>query len=873
MYYLSNRYYDVLASKGVIHSFCNMQDDKKTQFVNKERGFGNMIISYINENNEQIEFVPSEVVDAFCEKLEIIAKRDVSYSFQASGERISVKTDYFISNKNLYHNIRIENISDSPLAFNNVGIELSCNSDFGWGKEASDQVIGHHFIGNHGSHSTFHRCDGKGPHLVMMPYDGTMISLIDNKMTDSLKEEKKLYQIIYVYPKDTCIKMLPGQALNFNFVYTWADDYDEIRSVFVEQNLFDIEVVPGFTVPRYHKILLSIRGKHDITMLPEYPDRTSSHEVSKNGDRRIYEFRFECLGRNRINISYQNDHNTFVEFFVTEPVRELIGKRGAFIAAKQHRDSNLWYDGLFAEWNNKTGLMLGPDCYDDIKGWRIYEVTCDDPGLSKPAFLSGKLREYPVQKEVDALEYYVEHFVWGGLQRTVEEEFPYGIYGIPDWHTNRASTEEGAKGRLHIWRIYDYPHIALLYYNLYRIAKDYQCITTKLSYQTYLERAYQTALAMFLYPYEIEGWSAYETGLYNECVIPDIIAALKEENALSQARRLTFHWERKIKSFILEHANIFGSEYPFDTTGFESTYYIAKAALTDADVLQKDDKWNPSLSYREASAFMEKQADCNIACRGFFEPAFYCYGSDYRGNNTHYLLSYMSQMGGSTLLDYALYYADEPFSVLRLAYGSLLSAWAMINSGDEESNYGYWFPGKQHDGAACGGFEPLDHGVTWLGQTHQGGAWYYSCETDLGFCGALRGNAIVLAEDPIFGTILYGGELTEEEAYYLKPDDGVGRRFHYIGAKSRIHLEINKGHFSDSDPITVSKDLSSICLHINETGLAPGNLEIKLLFEKLGNYELLTGEKVVMRIEENREVKCSILISGGVEMIIIRRAS
>ena len=40
-----------------------------------------------------------------------------------------------------------------------------------------------------------------------------------------------------------------------------------------------------------------------------------------------------------------------------------------------------------------SGKMLGPDDYDRIKGWRIYEVTCDDPGLSTPAYLAAKSAE------------------------------------------------------------------------------------------------------------------------------------------------------------------------------------------------------------------------------------------------------------------------------------------------------------------------------------------------------------------------------------------------------------------------------------------------------------------------------------------------
>ena len=65
--------------------------------------------------------------------------------------------------------------------------------------------------------------------------------------------------------------------------------------------------------------------------------------------------------------------------------------------------------------------------------------------------------------------------------------------------------------------------------------------------------------------------------------------------------------------------------------------------------------------------------------------------------NTVLQASYMTQMGGDSLLDYACYYAREPFGMLRLAYGSLLGSWALLNCGDEESGYGYWFPGKEKD--------------------------------------------------------------------------------------------------------------------------------------------------------------------------------
>ena len=107
-------------------------------------------------------------------------------------------------------------------------------------------------------------------------------------------------------------------------------------------------------------------------------------------------------------------------------------------------------------------------------------MTCDDPGLSKPAFLSSVQTVAPVQAQIDALDDYIEHFVWGGLQQTTEEPFPYGIYGIPDWHVLRNSEDMGNGGRTHLWRPYDYSHIALTYYNMYEVAAYAEGVTTRL---------------------------------------------------------------------------------------------------------------------------------------------------------------------------------------------------------------------------------------------------------------------------------------------------------------------------------------------------------------------------------------------------------
>lgn len=57
-----------------------------------------------------------------------------------------------------------------------------------------------------------------------------------------------------------------------------------------------------------------------------------------------------------------------------------------------------------------------------------------------------------------------------------------------------------------------------MYFAMYRVAKNHPQITTVLPAKDYLLRAFGTARAMFTVPMEIERWSAYDTGFYNELV-------------------------------------------------------------------------------------------------------------------------------------------------------------------------------------------------------------------------------------------------------------------------------------------------------------------------------------------------------------------
>jgi hypothetical protein len=278
----------------------------------------------------------------------------------------------------------------------------------------------------------------------------------------------------------------------------------------------------------------------------------------------------------------------------------------------------------------------------------------------------------------------------------------------------------------------------------------------------------------------------------------------------------------------------------------------------------------------EAKEFMERQIAYNIFCRGWLECAYYHYGSDYRGESGRYTLTYMSQMGGWSILDYGLYYAEDPFPYLRLGYASYLSSWALMNTGTPESNYGYWYPGRDNDGGAGGGFEPAAFAWNWLGQRHPRGSWPHSCEIDLGYNGALRTSAAIFTDDPIFGMTELGGTVLDlKTTWGIIPGDGLRQRFHIITPERRIHLLLDRDGFHKSSTIAIDKTFTNITFilenrwpHDHETRMVISGIPKGIYCVSADETELVMLD---MREEQSATIKIPVKAEHTFRKIEIKR--
>jgi hypothetical protein len=768
---------------------------------------------------------------------------------------VDVTETYVLTSDGVSWRLTVRNRLAEPLQLGDIALPLPFNTNFKREKDAAvtytKYVIRHALISGDNSHLYWMRPDGEGPALVMTPDRQTHLEYYDDHGEDDRGDFAvyihALAQARYVEPRGTwnqpvSDKILaatgqPGDTVTYGFTFHIAGDYQAIRDRFVTEGLLDIDTVPGMVIPTDLSGEVSIRSANGIEKIDaEYPEETTIETLKSPVDgRQLYRIRFTHLGENNITVKWDGGRETQLEYFVTEPLRTLVQKRAAFIVDHQQvRDPSKWYDGLFSVWDMEEKVLRTPDDTGGLDGFIV--GGSDDPDLAKAPYVATKNLAYPDDRQIAALEYYAQHFVWGKLQRTDQETpNPYGIYGVRDWKTQRESVEDqGGYGRQKMWRAYDYPHLIQFYLTMYQIGCLYPDKLHYLTADGYLDRAVGTAKAYFLVPYSIvmdektgfpgyNDW-AYKLGTMHEYHLVDLMDALDKVGRQKDAAWIRKEWEKKVKFFVYDDLHPFGSEMWFDTTAFESTHAIARYGLTHP---QKPDhylwrdkntgEWYSHASVRpeDFSNFMGRSIAANIAARGWTETNYYQLGSDYRGSRLRGFLTYMSQMGGAPVLDYGLNFAPataegpDRFAYIRLGYASGLSAWALMNTGTVQSDYGYWYPGAMNDGASGWEYLASKYGYSVFGSNIQQGrgAWRYDGEVDNGYSEALNAARTVVVRDPIFGLTALGGTVDAvDNAYRISTRDGLQQRVSVRDGQLSVDLQLARDGFRALTPIVLDRD-------------------------------------------------------------------
>jgi len=844
---IKNGNFEIVYDGRGISGLSNPQDPYGAEFLSPGGRLGEPVVKYKIGDGDWLDvFTGERKLEADPQKASLV------YTDSDPGSPMKMVQRFKTDGAVLDWTIDIETSMEFPAVIGDLAFALPWRRPSGENPEVifEKSFTKHHFISGNGSFIYFVKPNGEPPYLLVTVHPGTKFeyyaaaegrtgyrAFIHSALTGGNETRATWRQ------EHTSLKLGPAGAaeskMGYGVRFQWAKSYDEMREILFKEGLFDIRVVPGMTVPEDLSAQFSLHTKAKIeSIAPEFPKETKlTYLGEKKSGYHLYRVEFKHLGENLLTIHHDSGRKTYLEFFATEPLETLIKKRSWFITNRQqHRDPSKWYNGLFSVYDMKAKVLRGPDNTDGFDYWWGYVLACDDPALGKAPYVASKNVHFPVKEEIAAVEYYLENFVWGKLQRTDKETpYPYGIYGVPNWLVNRdpiprAGTSNSNLDKMKIWRAYDYPHIVMLYDQMYEIAKKYPGLTKYLDAAGYLERAYQTARAFYTYPYEILPWyEIYKWGYYNELVILDLIASLEKEGFKDKADWLRAEWEKKVKYFVYDDKYPFRSEYAIDRTAFESSYALAKYGATtkmepDTNLWRdkKSLKWysHPVVKKDDARKFMDRQLYAGLAVRGWLETAYYLLGADFTASSDTGSMSYMANMGGWGILDYAVNFALQPFDWLQLGYASYLSSWSLMNTGRPETNYGYWFPGKENDGATGWQFMTAKFGRAWIRKDVPRGAWHYDGEIDLGYGGGLRMAATVLTRDPLFDWLAYGGTLTvEKDRLSVVPRDGLRKRFYAVLADQRLKVELDRDGFAAEKPIVTDTNFGRIKMMLeNRTG-------------------------------------------------------
>ncbi len=609
--------------KAGITSLKRTNDIYDTEYIKKGHMLCDVMIRYRIQNSDwkSVKLADIEknyVVEAISEN-----EYQVRYTF---GDELELIKNIVLDDDNLIWTMSFRNKTKTTLEIGDIALPLRMNTDYVGGDLMDEKAVQltyqnrlnrHRLINGHGSFIFWMRANGTGPYLLMIPLSGTKLEYFDKDYPAFINSAftggnehggtwRQKHTKTILEPKGKT-----NDSVVYGFKFVWGKDYEGVRDALYQNGGFDIHVVPGMTIPTNLAAQFSLRTVNKIqSVVPEYPENTIIEYLGeKDNDIHVYKVKFSRLGENIVTVNYNANSSMILEFFITEPLETLYKKRAEFIVDKQQHRNDKWYNGLFSLWDMKEKVLRGPENKGGLPDYMV--GGSDDPSNSKCVYLAEKNVVLPDAKEIEALEYFIENFVWGKHQRTDKEyPHPYGIYGSENWYWNR-NTDWGIKdstrirslekqwivpvgtglGKERMWRTFDYTTYIMLYYNMYLIARSYPDQVNYLDASGYLERAFGTSKAFFEVPYSIympgkpiwshQGFSdwAYKLGNFHEKYIIEVIAALKKEGMIEKANWLINEWEKKVKYFIYDDPSPFGSEFVFDRTAFESTHAIARYAI------------------------------------------------------------------------------------------------------------------------------------------------------------------------------------------------------------------------------------------------------------------------------------------------------
>ena len=722
----------------------------------------------------------------------VLAAEDISAAFDGSGLRVVRQWENRDGRLALV--FELTNTRNEPVQIDGLGIPMVFNNILHRRSlEEAHAVNSFHdaYIGQDAGYVQVIRLDGTGPVLTVTPLEKTPLEawrpLLDDRTPRNTTHEGFYAWTVHsmAWAQDewygsepwnppTARFIGPRESVSYGVQFSLAPSVRDVES---HLRLLGMPVavgLPGYVLPMGDVHSLHIASDEAIQRVDVHPPGRLAVVKDAPG---AYWVEGRSWGRARLTIDYTDGRRQTVHYKVIKGAADVVADMGRFYFEEQ------WFDDP----DDPFGRAPSVISYDYTNHRQVTEDSrawiagLGDEGGSG-SWLAAAMKQLiqPDVEEVHKLERFVDETLWGGLQYADgplkygvrkslfwydPDGMPAGTYadsiaygGWSSWSKEHAATVE---------RSYNYPHVAALYWTMYRLARNYDGLVSNHDWTWYLERAHETAQAMVrLAPYYAQ------FGQMEGTVFLRILEDLQREGWDGAADAL--------EATMRERADLwasldfpFGSEMAWDSTGQEEVYSWSRYFGFDDKALVT---LNAILAYMPAMAHW----GYNGSARRYWD--FWYAGHPATSRLERQLHHYGSALNALPVLTA---YKDHPedWHLLRIGYAGMMGALANVTQ----------------DGFAPAAFHSYPSTLAIDG---------YSGDYGPGFLGHVLNVSSFLVRHPEYGWQAFGGSASEENGLViLRPSDSARLRTFIAPTNLGIELEAGRIASVTVDPVTGVVDL------------------------------------------------------------------
>jgi hypothetical protein len=570
-----------------------------------------------------------------------------------------------------------------PMIFNNIleGKTLD--------QSHADNVFYDPYIGNDAGYLQVARLSGQQPTLVVTPYGKTPFEaynpLLDDPtprgivfegfyewMVHSKAYAENEWKSAEQWNAPTSAILKPGETRSYGLKFLLSGSVKNIENTLIANNKPVAMSVPGYVLPQDVNAKLFIKYSKKVKSIqiePKHALTVTAAAATKNAWK-TYSVKGNTWGRARLTITYEDGLTQTVNYKVIKPEAEVIAAYGNFLTTKQ------WFDQPDPIFKRNPSVIT----YDYEKQQQVVQDNrawiaglSDEGGAGSWLGAMMKQLVQPVKSEVAKLQTFVDTVMYGRIQLNAGDK-KFGVkkslfYYAPDSLPKETYSKDinfktwsawPLKEADNLGRSYNYPHVAVAHWTLYRLARNYKGLVDEQKWKENLTNAAETGLAMVkLAPYYAQ------FGQMEGTVFFLILKDLQNEGLTELAGKLEAAMKKRADHWrSLKYP--FGSEMPWDSTGQEEVYVWSK-------YFGYDDKANVTLNAILAYMPVVPHWAYNGNARRYWD---FLYGGKLSRieRMIHHYGSALNAI--PVLMDYRQNPAD--FYLLRTGYGGLLGGIANI---------------------------------------------------------------------------------------------------------------------------------------------------------------------------------------------------